>query len=150
MMRPPVPVGHGVVPSDLCLDADVTRCGRVALRVLYEPRTSMSMTDLNAFVLSWFIGARKLPAAPALKFPRQRRPSDSSFRQLTLQSQSFRALGRIVRQHFASYLCSEHPQIRCRGLWRRAWLLRCLSPFARSFRLVVLRCRHWRRGGRVL
>lgn len=26
----------------------------------------MSMTDLKAFGLSWLIGARKLPAAPAL------------------------------------------------------------------------------------
>lgn len=26
----------------------------------------MSMTDLNAFELSWVMGARKLPAAPAL------------------------------------------------------------------------------------
>lgn len=68
MIRPPVPVGQGVLPSELCLDAEVTRCGRVALSVLYEPRTSMSMTDLNALVLSWLMGARKLPAAPALQY----------------------------------------------------------------------------------
>jgi hypothetical protein len=36
------------------------------LRVLYEPITSMSMTDLKAFVERPRIGARKLPAAPAL------------------------------------------------------------------------------------
>lgn len=40
----------------------------MALRVLYEPRTSMSMTDLKAFGLNWFMGARKFPAAPALSF----------------------------------------------------------------------------------
>ena len=40
----------------------------VALRVLYEPRTSISMTDLKAFGLNWFMGARKFPAAPALSF----------------------------------------------------------------------------------
>ncbi len=28
----------------------------------------MSMTDLKAFGLSWFMGARKLPAAPALVY----------------------------------------------------------------------------------
>ena len=33
-MRPPVPVGEGVVPSEWCLRAEVTRWGRVALRVL--------------------------------------------------------------------------------------------------------------------
>lgn len=55
-----------VLPSDLWLDADSIRWGIVALRVLYDPRTSMSMTDLNAFELSWFIEARKFPAAPAL------------------------------------------------------------------------------------
>ena len=48
--------------------ADSTRLGSVALSVLYEPRTSISMTDLKAFVLSWLIGARKFPAAPALLF----------------------------------------------------------------------------------
>lgn len=77
MMRPPVPVGEDVLPSDLCLPADVTRCGRVALSVLYEPRTSMSMTDLKAFVLSWLIGARKFPAAPALHWS-QKLSNDSS------------------------------------------------------------------------
>lgn len=38
----------------------------VALRVLYEPRMSISMTDLNALTESCSIEARKLPAAPAL------------------------------------------------------------------------------------
>lgn len=33
----------------------------------------MSMTDLKALVLSWFMGARKLPAAPALLFLRKRK-----------------------------------------------------------------------------
>lgn len=71
IIRPPVPAGFAVLPSFLWLPADFTRWGRVALIVLYEPRTSMSMTDLNAFVLSWFIGARKLPAAPALQMIHQ-------------------------------------------------------------------------------
>ena len=34
MMRPPVPDGEGVLPSDLCLLAEVARWGNVALRVL--------------------------------------------------------------------------------------------------------------------
>ena len=34
MIRPPVPNGEAVLPSDLCLPADVTRWGNVALRVL--------------------------------------------------------------------------------------------------------------------
>ncbi len=34
MMRPPVPAGWGVLPSFLCEVADLTRWGRVALRVL--------------------------------------------------------------------------------------------------------------------
>lgn len=54
------------LPSDLFFLADSTRLGSVALRVLYEPSTSISITDLKAFELSWVIGARKLPAAPAL------------------------------------------------------------------------------------
>lgn len=83
-MRPPVPEGEAkrksnvvrenqddvtrspVLPSDLFFPADLTRLGSVALKVLYEPSTSMSITDLKAFELSWAIGARKLPAAPAL------------------------------------------------------------------------------------
>ena len=55
-----------VFPSDRYTDADSNRLGRVALRVLYDPRTSMSMTDLNALELNCAIGTRKLPAAPAL------------------------------------------------------------------------------------
>ena len=38
----------------------------VDLRVLKEPRTSMSITDLKALALRPVRGARKLPAAPAL------------------------------------------------------------------------------------
>lgn len=55
-----------VFPSDRYFDADSNRLGRVALRVLYDPRTSISMTDLNALELNCVIGTRKLPAAPAL------------------------------------------------------------------------------------
>ena len=44
----------------------MARLGRVAFRVLYEPSTSMSITDLKALGLNWLIGARKFPAAPAL------------------------------------------------------------------------------------
>ena len=55
-----------VFPSDRCFDADSNRLERVALRVLYDPRTSISMTDLNALELNWVIGTRKFPAAPAL------------------------------------------------------------------------------------
>ena len=56
-----------MTPSDLFLEADSTKCGIVAFIVLYDPRTSISMTALNALADSWFIDARKLPAAPALK-----------------------------------------------------------------------------------
>ncbi len=41
-----------VLPSFLFAAADLTRYGIVALTVLYEPSTSMSMTDLNAFAES--------------------------------------------------------------------------------------------------
>ena len=54
------------LPAAFDLDAAFIRCGKVALRVLYEPRTSISITALKAFELSCVIGARKLPAAPAL------------------------------------------------------------------------------------
>ena len=53
-------------PSNRFFDADSNRLGRVALRVLYDPRTSISMTVLKALELNCVIGARKLPAAPAL------------------------------------------------------------------------------------
>lgn len=36
------------------------------MSVLYEPSTSISITDLKAFTEIWLIEARKLPAAPAL------------------------------------------------------------------------------------
>ena len=55
------------LPPVLVFAADLRSSGRVALRVLYEPSTSISMTDLKAFGLSWLMGARKLPAAPALR-----------------------------------------------------------------------------------
>lgn len=55
-----------VFPSDRCFDADSNRLGRVAFKVLYDPRTSISMTDLNALELNCVIGTRKFPAAPAL------------------------------------------------------------------------------------
>lgn len=83
-IRPPVPAGEagmcygggkdtedlfGCLPvllSDRCFDADSNRLGRVALRVLYDPKISISMTDLKALELNCVIGARKFPAAPAL------------------------------------------------------------------------------------
>lgn len=34
--------------------------------MLYEPNTSISITDLKALTESWLIDARKFPAAPAL------------------------------------------------------------------------------------
>lgn len=84
IIRPPVPVGEAsmcygetkkiqdcfralpVFPLDRCFDADSSRLGRVALSVLYDPRTSISMTALKALELNCVIGARKFPAAPAL------------------------------------------------------------------------------------
>ena len=66
MMRPPVEV---FVPVLGFASADLIRWGMVARRVLYEPSTSMSMTDLKAFGETSIIGARKFPAAPALSFP---------------------------------------------------------------------------------
>jgi hypothetical protein len=62
-MRPPVVV---FAPVFGFASADLIRWGIVALRVLYEPSTSMSMTDLKAFVETPIKGARKFPAAPAL------------------------------------------------------------------------------------
>ena len=55
-----------VFPSDVCFLADFLSSPEVALKVLYVPSTSMSMTDLKALAESCSIGARKLPAAPAL------------------------------------------------------------------------------------
>lgn len=63
MMRPPVDV---FVPVLGFASADLSRWGIVARRVLYEPSTSISMTDLKAFAETPMIGARKFPAAPAL------------------------------------------------------------------------------------
>lgn len=40
----------------------------MAFNVLNEPTTSMSMTVLKAFVERPVMGARKLPAAPALYY----------------------------------------------------------------------------------
>lgn len=62
----PDSMGIDYLQSVLVLAADLTSSGIVALSVLYEPRTSISMTDLNALGLRWLMGARKLPAAPAL------------------------------------------------------------------------------------
>ena len=56
----------GYLQDVLVRAADLTSSGIVALTVLYDPSTSMSMTDLKALALSWLMGARKLPAAPAL------------------------------------------------------------------------------------
>src|SRR5690348_1361037 len=67
MMRPPVPVGDGVAPSDLWFEAEATMCGRAGLLGLYVPSTSMSITDLHPFVDSYDVGARKLPAPPQLE-----------------------------------------------------------------------------------
>lgn len=52
--------------SILCFLPDSFKYGKVALRVLYEPRISISITDLKALAESCSIEARKLPAAPAL------------------------------------------------------------------------------------
>lgn len=68
MMRPPGPAlgDFGSVDVELCFFAEATRCGSVSFVTLYDPRMSMSMTDLNAFGDSCARGARKFPAAPAL------------------------------------------------------------------------------------
>ena len=63
MILPPVEV---FVPVFGFLTADAMRCGSVAFKVLYEPRVSISRTDLKAFEERLAIGARKFPAAPAL------------------------------------------------------------------------------------
>jgi hypothetical protein len=54
------------LPSAFAFAAALIRYGTVAFSALYDPKTSMSITDLNAFSLRCLIGARKLPAAPAL------------------------------------------------------------------------------------
>lgn len=63
IMRPPV---EALWPVLGFLAADVTKWGRVALRVLKEPIVSMSITVLNALAESPAMGERKFPAAPAL------------------------------------------------------------------------------------
>jgi hypothetical protein len=64
MIRPPV---EGFVPSLGLLDAEVMRWGRVALRVLKEPRVSISRTVRKALDERPEMGDKKLPAAPALE-----------------------------------------------------------------------------------
>ena len=63
IMRPPV---EGLSPVFGFLAADLISSGTVALRVLKEPIVSISITVLKAFEDNPSIGARKLPAAPAL------------------------------------------------------------------------------------
>lgn len=65
MIRPPVVVFVVVFGF---LAAELRRCGSVAFRVLKEPRVSISITVLKAFAERLEIGARKLPAAPALRY----------------------------------------------------------------------------------
>ena len=48
-------------------EAEATRWGMVALRVLKVPRVSISMTVLKALGERPAMGATKLPAAPALE-----------------------------------------------------------------------------------
>lgn len=64
IIRPPV---DGLVPVFGFFAADFMSSGMVALSVLKEPMVSISMTVLKAFEESPSIGARKLPAAPALR-----------------------------------------------------------------------------------
>lgn len=70
-MRPPGPeeLDFGSEDDELYFFAEATRCGSANLVTLKQPRMSMSITDLKAFVDSWDRGARKLPAAPALEEP---------------------------------------------------------------------------------
>lgn len=62
-MRPP---DEGFTPVFGFLAADSRRWGSVALRVLKEPRVSISRTVLKALEESPEIEDRKFPAAPAL------------------------------------------------------------------------------------
>jgi hypothetical protein len=64
MIRPPV---EGFVPLLGFFDAEVMRWGRVALRVLKDPRVSISRTVRKALDERPEMGDRKLPAAPALE-----------------------------------------------------------------------------------
>lgn len=45
--------------------------------MLYEPKTSISITDLKAFTEIWLIEARKLPAAPALDTGQSQQASET-------------------------------------------------------------------------
>lgn len=45
------------------------------MAVLYEPKTSISITVLKALTESWLIDARKFPAAPALYHRQKKNPS---------------------------------------------------------------------------
>lgn len=62
-MRPPV---LGLEALFGWAEADFMRCGRVALRVLKEPRVSISRTVRKAFEERPSRGEMKFPAAPAL------------------------------------------------------------------------------------
>lgn len=64
MMRPPV---EKLVPVLTLAEAEAMRAGIVDLRVLKEPRRSISMTVLKALEERPVRGERKLPAAPALR-----------------------------------------------------------------------------------
>lgn len=66
LLEGPEVVVWGREEEELCFLTDATRCGRQSLVVLYDPRISMSMTDLKPLGESWERGTRKLPAAPAL------------------------------------------------------------------------------------
>lgn len=65
IILPPV---EGFLPVFGFLAADAMRCGIVTLSVLNDPRVSISRTDLKALDESPEMGARKFPAAPALKY----------------------------------------------------------------------------------
>ena len=56
-----------MTPSERCFAADLSRYGSVAFKVWYDPMRSISITDRKAFGDSCVIGARKFPAAPALR-----------------------------------------------------------------------------------
>ena len=62
-MRPPV---EGLWPVLGWSEADLRRWGRVDLRVLKEPRVSMSRMILKALEDRESSGEMKFPAAPAL------------------------------------------------------------------------------------
>lgn len=152
MMRPDVEEEGLWAISEI----EVKRAGSVALSVLNEPRTSMSMTDFMALGERSVIGARKLPAAPALLRSQVSKTSDPTakdkpkLRHHTSHSRSLPAQPRIVQLRHVEFQFSSRRRFRSPTLWLPCGLLRCLLLHFLFSQRSCPRCRRLRRDGQVL